>query len=93
MDERDPVFLRNMSDLWGMCRDAEDRVAVLVLFAPIANRWLDRTAVKGDADALRVVRCLRELLRQVADWSELQGAGALHEIVRLDKRLGGLGSV
>jgi len=86
-----PIFLRNLCDFWAMCGGAEDRLAVLFIFAPLALRWMDATRIVGNRDAERSATVLRRILRLYAKWDELVGdAGSLQNIVQLDKRLKGV---
>ena len=86
-----PVFLQNLCDFWFYAKDAEDKLALLVIFAPLGLKWLDRVTVKGDEGAERAARCLLRLMRSYAHWEHLgSNLGALKDIVQLHKRLNGL---
>jgi len=86
-----PIFLQNFCDLWDLCgKDVQTKLDVLMLFAPLGLKWLDRTSIKDNPDAQRSAKCLLRIMRRYCHWEHIVDAGGLKDVVQLHKRLYGL---
>lgn len=86
-----PVWMQNFFDMWFAAANVDEKIGLMLFYAPLGLRWLNRVRVSDDPAAQRAALACFRVLNRFAVWNHLhEPYGALREIVQLNKRLRGL---